>query len=55
MRVHAPYKTGGTGHLYQGRFKSFRIQNDNRLLTVISNVERNPVRANLAELAEDGK
>ena len=23
MRYHAHYKTGGTGHVYQGRFKSF--------------------------------
>lgn len=28
MRWHAHYKTGGTGHLYQGRFKSFPIQSD---------------------------
>ena len=26
MRYHAHYKTGGTGHVYQGRFKSFPIQ-----------------------------
>lgn len=53
MRWHAHYKTGGTGHLYQGRFKSFPIQNDDHLLTVMRYVERNPVRANFAELAED--
>lgn len=53
MRWHAHYKTGGTGHLYQGRFKSFPIQSDNHLLTVMRYVERNPVRANLTELAEE--
>ena len=53
MRWHAHYKTGGTGHLYQGRFKSFPIQTDGHLLTVMRYVERNPVRANLVELAED--
>jgi len=26
MRWHAHYRTGGTGHLYQGRFKSFPVQ-----------------------------
>jgi len=53
MRWHAHYKTGGTGHLYQGRFKSFPIQTDGYLLTVMRYVERNPVRANFVELAED--
>ena len=53
MRWHAHYKTGGTGHLYQGRFKSFPIQTDGHLLTVMRYVERNPVRANFIELAED--
>jgi REP-associated tyrosine transposase len=52
MRYHAPYKTGGTGHLYQGRFKSFPIQSDEHLLMVTRYVERNPVRANFTELAE---
>jgi putative transposase len=31
MRYHSHYKTGGTGHLYQGRFKSFPIRNDHHL------------------------
>ncbi len=53
MRWHAHYKTGGTGHLYQGRFKSFPIQSDGHLLTVMRYVERNPVRANFTESAED--
>ena len=53
MRWHAHYKTGGTGRLYQGRFKSFPIQGDGHLLTVMRYVERNPVRANFIELAED--
>lgn len=52
-RWHAHYETGGTGHLYQRRFKSFPIQSDGHLLTVMSYVERNPVRANIIELAED--
>ena len=31
MRYHSHYKTGGTGHLCQGRFKSFPIRNDHHL------------------------
>jgi len=52
MRWHAHYQTGGTGHLYQGRFKSFPVQSDEHLLTVLRYVERNPVRAGLVERAE---
>ena len=53
MRWHAHYATGGTGHLYQGRFKSFPIQSDDHLLTVMRYVERNPLRANLVKKAEE--
>src|SRR5688572_2427978 len=53
MRWHAHYHTSGSGHLYQGRFKSFPIQGDEHLLTVLRYVERNPVRANLARRVED--
>jgi len=53
MRWHAHYKTGGTGHLYQGRFKSFPVQDDEYLLAVMRYVERNPRRANFVERAED--
>jgi len=52
MRWHAHYQTGGTGHLYQGRFKSFPVQSDEHLLCVMRYVERNPLRANLVETAE---
>jgi putative transposase len=52
MRWHAHYRTGGTGHLYQGRFKSFPVESDQHLLSVMRYVERNPVRAGLAERAE---
>jgi putative transposase len=49
-RAHAAV---GHGHLYQGRFKSFPIKQDEHLLTVLRYVERNPVRAGLVERAED--
>jgi putative transposase len=49
----AHHHTGGTGHLYQGRFKAFPVQSDEHLLTVLRYVERNAVRANLVKRAED--
>jgi len=53
MRWHAHYQTSGTGHLYQGRFKSFPVQSDEHLLALLRYVERNPLRAGLVERAED--
>src|SRR3954451_4870667 len=53
MRWHSHYHTGGTGHLYQGRFKSFPVQSDEHLFTVLRYVERNPVRAGLAKRVEN--
>ena len=53
MRWHAQYHTGGSGHLYQGRFKSFPVQDDQHLLTVMRYVERNALRTGLVEQAED--
>ena len=45
QRWHAHYHNAGSGHLYQGRFKSFPIQEDDHLLTVCRYVERNALRA----------
>ncbi len=53
MRWHAHHHSRGTGHLYQGRFKSFPVASDEHLYTVLRYVERNPVRANLVRRAED--
>lgn len=53
QRWHAHHRTAGTGHLYQGRFKSFPVQSDEHFLTVCRYVERNALRANLVERAED--
>lgn len=53
QRWHAHKKTSGTGPIYQGRFKSFPVQSDEHLLTVLRYVERNPLRANLSKRAED--
>lgn len=51
QRRHAHRRTAGTGPLYQGRFKSFPVQQDHHFLTVCRYVERNPVRANLVQSA----
>ena len=53
QRWHAHYHTAGTGHLYQGRFKAFPIQEDDHLYTVLRYVERNALRAGLCGRAED--
>ena len=52
-KVHALTNTNGTGHLYQGRYKSFLIDADNYFLAVIRYVERNSVRAKLLRRCED--
>src|SRR5436190_1809771 len=53
QRWHAHYHSAGTGHLYQGRFRAFPVQEDDHLLTVLRYVERNPLRAGLVA-AVDG-
>ncbi len=52
QRWHAHYHSAGTGPLYQGRFKSFPIQQDQHLLTVCRYVERNAPTAGLAPRAQ---
>jgi putative transposase len=44
---------GGSGHVWQGRFKAFPVQADEHLLAVFRYVESNPVRAELVERAAD--
>ena len=53
QRRHAHHHTAGTGPLYQGRFKSFPIQQDGHFLTVCRYVERNALRANLVKSARN--
>jgi len=45
--------TVGTGPVYQGRYKSFLIQEDVHLLTVLRYVERNPLTAHLVKKANE--
>jgi putative transposase len=52
-RWHAHHHTAGTGPLYQGRFKSFPMQEDDHFFTVCRYVERNALRANLVARVEE--
>ena len=51
QRYHRRHRSGG--HVWQGRFKSPVIQNDEHLLTVLRYIEANPLRARLVSRAED--
>jgi len=53
MRWRVAHDSVGYGHLYQGRCKSFPIQNDEHFLTVCRYVERNPLNAGAVKRAED--
>jgi putative transposase len=55
QRWHAHRKSIGSGHVYQGRFKSFPVQDDGHFYALCRYVERNPLRANLVIRAEDWK
>lgn len=50
-RYHKHYRS--SGHVWQGRFKAFPIQEDEHLLTVLRYIERNPLRAGLVERAQE--
>ena len=67
QRWHALHGTAGSGHLYQGRFKSFPVQSGrptaahrqagwievgDPVLSVLRYVQRNPLRAGLVTRAE---
>jgi putative transposase len=53
QRWHAHRASAGTGHLYQGRFKSFVVQGDAHFLAVSRYVEANALRGKLVHRAED--
>jgi putative transposase len=50
-RYHRHY--GGSGHIWQGRFKAFPIQQDEHLLSVLRYAERNALRARLVRKADN--
>ena len=53
QRRHAYRASTGTGHLYQGRFKSFVVQTDVHFLAVSRYVEANALAGKLVQRAED--
>ncbi len=50
-RYHKHHRS--SGHVWQGRFKSPVIQNDEHLLTVLRYIEANPLRAKIVVRAEE--
>jgi putative transposase len=50
-RYHRHY--GSSGHVWQGRFKNFMIQEDVHLIMTLRYVEGNPVRAGLVKSASE--
>lgn len=55
QRWHVTHKSIGSGHLFQGRFKSFMVQEDGYFLNLMEYIEANALRAKLVERAEDWK
>jgi len=52
-RWHQHRHSTGRGHLYQGAFKSFPVQEDSQFLIVARYVERNALRAGMAQAAQN--
>ena len=53
MRWRVAHRTVGYGHLDQGRFKSFPVQSDDHLLTVLRYIERTPLGAGFVARAQE--
>ena len=52
-RYHEHYHNRGGGHLYQARFKSFPVAEDDYFLTLCRYVEANALRGGIVERAEE--
>jgi putative transposase len=52
QRYHAQHGTTGYGHVYQGRYKSFPVQDDDHFHVVCRYVERNALTAKIVKRAE---
>jgi putative transposase len=52
QRWHAAHGTAGTGHIYQGRYKSFPVASDGHYLTVLRYVESNALRAGIVQRSQ---
>lgn len=55
QRWHAHTKTIGHGHVYQGRYKSFLVEENSYLWALLAYIERNALRAKLVEFLKDWK
>ncbi|RKY07476.1 MAG: hypothetical protein DRP56_05635 [Planctomycetota bacterium] len=53
QRFHAAHGTIGIGHLYQGRYKIFPVQDNAYYATALRYIEANPVRAEIVQDAAD--
>ena len=53
QRWHVAHHTTGSGHLFQGRFKSFLVEQNSYFLQLMRYIEANPLRAKLVIRAED--
>jgi len=53
VRRHHGHHDRATGHLYQGRYKHFCVEEDSYFLTLCRYVEANPLRGRLVARAED--
>jgi putative transposase len=52
-RWQASHAAVGMGHVYQGRFRNFMVQEDEHLEWVLRYVERNPLRAKMVRRVEE--
>jgi putative transposase len=53
VRRHHEHYGRASGHLYQGRYKHFPVEEDEHLLTLLRYVEANALRAGLVKRAQD--
>lgn len=53
QRWHKYHQTVGSGHLFQGRFKTFLVQTDSYFIQLMKYIEANPLRARLVSRAEE--
>ena len=52
-RWHTAHGTGGIGHVYQGRYRSFPIQHNSHYLKTMQYIEANPPRSGIAKTPAD--
>lgn len=55
MPLYYNWKYKSTGHLFQDRYKSEKVDNNEYLLTVIRYIHQNPVKAGISRKAADWK